>query len=40
MQPMRVRGYTMSPVLGPYTVLALGENAASIRDAGALRVRP
>lgn len=40
MEPMRVRGYTVPPVLGPYTVRALGENAASTRDAGTRRVRP
>lgn len=34
MEPMRVRGYTMPPVLGPSPVLALGENADSTRDPG------
>lgn len=32
-EPMLVRGFTVAPVLGPYTILALGENAASTRDA-------
>lgn len=34
MGPMLVRGYAMPPVLGPYTILARGENVASTRDTG------